>query len=289
MGADSKIEWTDHTFNPWYGCTQISPACDHCYAAAWAKRSGLVEWNGPPRRSSAAAWLEPFKWNAEAERAGRPATVFAPSLGDPFDKLVEPATRADFWSVIRRTPALRWILLTKRPQNIPGMLPPDWGQGWPHVALGVTAENDAEWQRRVPLLLAVPAARYLVSAEPLLSAIEPGPWLARLHLVIAGGETGSAHSRPTHPRWARELRDACAAAGVPFHFKRWGDWTPGENVTRKRGIVAGAILSGEASWVMTQEDLSDTEGHVDDEPDLYRVGQRDAGRLLDGVEHNGRL
>lgn len=106
-----------------------------------------------------------------------------------------------------------------------------------------------------------------------------------LHWVIAGGESGPG-ARPMHPDWARQLRDQCAAAGVPFFFKQWGEWTPGVNVTRHKGMVQTATWFDD-QWDIDDENLANDEGHVDDEPDLYRVGKKAAGRLLDGDLHDG--
>ncbi len=108
---------------------------------------------------------------------------------------------------------------------------------------------------------------------------------ARLDWVVVGGESGPG-ARPMHPDWARSLRDQCAAAGVPFHFKQWGAWAPGECVTRQSGTVGAAWYDG-PSWTIGAESLSRADGHVDDEPDVYRIGKKAAGRLLDGVTHDG--
>src|SRR3546814_4489006 len=118
MGENSKIEWTDHTFNPWTGCTKVSPACDHCYAEGWSKRSGLVEWgHGKPRRlTSDANWRKPLKWNDEAARKGVRYRVFCASLADVFDAEVDDAWRDELFALIAMTPHLDWLLLTKRPQ-----------------------------------------------------------------------------------------------------------------------------------------------------------------------------
>jgi len=236
MGADSKIEWCDHTFNPWVGCTAVSAACDHCYAEAWAKRTGHPElWKGARRRTTEAYWRQPLKWNAEApEKYGRPARVFCASLADVFDNQVEEHWRADLWEIIDKTPNLNWLLLTKRPQNIAKMLPPDWGSGYPNVWLGATGENQDELNRRVGHLRKIPARVRFLSLEPMLSEIdlERGGWtvLRRqlspagqlyepVHWVIAGGESGPG-ARPMMIHWARQVRDQCAASGVPFFMKQ---------------------------------------------------------------------
>lgn len=179
MAENSKIEWTDHTFNPWVGCTKVSPACDHCYAEAWAKRAGSPElWTGERRRTSEANWQKPMKWNREAERLGIRYRVFCASLADVFDNQVPSRWRDDLWHRIAQTPHLDWLLLTKRPQNIRKMLPgpaigaPEWGGGWPNVWLGTTVENQAEAERRIPHLLAVEATVRFLSCEPLLGPVD---------------------------------------------------------------------------------------------------------------------
>lgn len=225
MGSDTKIEWCDHTFNPWVGCTKLSPACDHCYAEGWAKRTGKgALWAGERRRTSAANWRQPLKWNREAAANGKHARVFCASLADVFDNQVPTDWRDDVWNLIAATPALDWLLLTKRPQNIAKMLPRGWCDGWPGVWLGTTAENQEEADRRIPHLLAVPAARHFVSAEPLLGAVNFGVWLsprAKIDFIIVGGESGPG-ARPMAFQWARDIRDQCAAANVPFFMKQVG-------------------------------------------------------------------
>lgn len=187
----------------------------------------------------------------------------------------------------------------------------------PNVWLGVSTERQQEADERIPHLLATPAAVRFISAEPLLGPLdlialnliggrrldvlqsytsvplaEPGHWahepneLPSLDWVIVGGESGP-DARPMHPDWARSLRDQCSAAGVPFFFKQWGEWTPGENVQRQKGSVRVAYNDGPFDgddWHFGSE-LMEEVGHVDDEPDLYRVGKDEAGRLLDGREH----
>ena len=121
MGDNTKIEWAHHTFNPWVGCTKVSPACDNCYAEGWAKRSGMVQW-GPHaerRRTSEGNWRQPLKWNAEAERLGVRYRVFCSSLADVFDNAVPVQWRIELMKLICETRHLDWLLLTKRPQNVP--------------------------------------------------------------------------------------------------------------------------------------------------------------------------
>lgn len=241
MGADTKIEWADHTFNPWMGCTKVSPACDHCYAEVSTPARALgVAWgaNEERRRTSEATWRQPLAWNRKAAREGRRFRVFCASLADVFENQVPASWRVDLWTLIHDTPHLDWLLLTKRPQNIQRMLPP-FGKPawpWPNVWLGMTVENQAEADRRIPHLLAVPAVRRFLSCEPLLGPVDLRQWWRNdvpggsymhgngLHWIIAGGESGPK-ARASHPDWFRSLRDQCEAAGVPFFFKQWGEWT----------------------------------------------------------------
>ena len=205
MAEHSKIEWTDATFNPWVGCTKISPACDNCYAEGWAKRSGSGElWQGARQRTSAENWRKPLAWNKKAAASGENRFVFCASLADVFDNQVPSDWRADLWPLIRATPALTWQLLTKRPQNIAKMLPPDWGTGYANVWLGTTAENQDEADRRVPHLLAVPAKVRFLSCEPLLGPLDLGRYLGVNHghtekhgsTCLQGSHCGGVEGRP---------------------------------------------------------------------------------------------
>lgn len=233
MAEKTGIQWTDSTFNPWVGCTNVSPGCDHCYAEALMdRRLGHVEWGPHGERRRTKTWGEPVKWQRQAEafaatHGSRRRRVFCASLADVFDNQVPPTWRADLWNLIRQCDGLDWQLLTKRPQNIAKMLPADWGNGWPQVWLGVTAENQEEADRRIPVLLATAAARRFVSYEPALASVDISYWLTRNNLldraaldwVIAGGESGP-HKRPVELAWLRSVRDQCAAAGVPFFAKQ---------------------------------------------------------------------
>lgn len=253
MAEITSIEWCDHTFNPWTGCTKVSSACDHCYAEAWAKRSGIVKWgNNPRRRTSGHYWTEPLRWDRKAEESGIRRRVFCASLADVFDNQVDPAWRADLWDLIQHTNHLDWLLLTKRPQNIADMLPgkcgwsnPDWP--WPNVWLGTTVENQEEAARRIPHLLAVPAVVRFLSCEPLLGPIATP--LNHINWIICGGESGPG-ARPPMIGWIRALRDACVSAGVPFFFKQWGEFMPDDPAashTAMRRVgkkTAGALLDG---------------------------------------------
>ncbi|MGB0507114.1 MAG: DUF5131 family protein [Pikeienuella sp.] len=221
MAENSGIEWTHHTFNPWIGCTKVSPACDHCYAEAWDHRFGGERWGPRADRTRTKTWGNPVKWQKQARAKGVRYRVFCASLADVFDnhKSILPAWRRELWHLIQQCPDLDWLLLTKRPQNIAKMLPEDWGDGYSNVWLGTTAENQTEWDRRWPHLAKVPAQVRFFSCEPLLGPIEM-IGAGRLHWLITGGESGTKY-RPANADWFRSLRDQCAELDVPFLFKQW--------------------------------------------------------------------
>lgn len=216
MGEFSKIEWTTHTFNPWLGCQKISAGCDNCYAEALMDhRLGRVEWgpHGERRRTSEANWRKPRQW-AKAAKGTRPR-VFCASLADVFDNQVPPQWRADLWHLIEGTPELDWLLLTKRPENMAKMLP--WKKPpRRNVWLGVTAEDQAAYERRWPILEATPARVRFVSYEPALGPLDIGG--TRPDWIICGGESGP-NRRPFDVEWARHLREQCRK-GVPFFMKQ---------------------------------------------------------------------
>jgi len=268
MGKNSKIEWTHHTFNPWWGCTKVSAACTHCYAEVWARRVGAELWGPRAERRffSDEHWQQPIAWNVEAVTARERRRVFCASMSDVFEALDELTVwRQRLWRLIEATPALDWLLLTKRPYNAITQVP--WRTEWPpNVWLGTTVENQRWAERRVPELTRSPAAVRFLSCEPLLGPIDLRPWLSTsVHWVIVGGESG-AKSRPSHPQWVRELRDQCVATGVPFHFKQWGNWAP----------LNGDVPRGSVSRV----NLRDGER-------MIRLSKAAAGRILDGQTWDG--
>lgn len=263
---NSKIEWTDHTFNPWIGCTKVSPGCANCYAASLDHRWGHDSWGPgkPRRRTSAANWKQPLKWDREAARERdayqqaardgmvdelnltepRRPRVFCASLADWLDDEVPIAWLADLLDLIRRTPNLDWLLLTKRPQNwykrvsavdsefaeswIDCIDMPERGDIPPNIWVGTTVEDQARADERIPHLLRIPARVRFLSCEPLLGPVDfsrippvmeetiPG-----IGWVICGGESGPK-ARPIDLAWARSLKDQCEASGVPFFMKQLG-------------------------------------------------------------------
>jgi len=215
---------------------RVSTACDRCYAAALSWRYGWRDGNGRDlwdvgadrKRTSAAYWRGPLRWNQHAQAEGKRRRVFCASMADVFDNKVPVSWRVDLWSLVRVTSELDWFLLTKRPQNIRDMLPRDWGDGWPHVWLGTTTENQEEANRRIPHLVAIPAAARFLSVEPMVEPVDVTPWLVprsrgrvQISWIIAGGESGGG-ARPMHPAWLRGLRDQVHAADARLFVKQIG-------------------------------------------------------------------
>ena len=371
MSENTKIEWCDHTFNPWEGCQKVGPGCDHCYAETRNARFAggtAINWGpgAPRRRTSASNWELPKRWDAQADafmaQHGRRQRVFCASLADVFDNAVDPQWRADLFALIRECENLDWLLLTKRIANTTRMLP--WvgeAEQWPHVWIGATIVNQAEADRDIRKLLDVPARVRFLSMEPLLGPVDLGAWiepwnecgncgasfdfeagrpdecpecgktgcmctgfgsvlrrdfdeadgrievpeLPTINWVIVGGESGR-NARPMHPDWARSLRDQCEAAGVPFLFKQWGEWTYhavdpesyashlccidrlGRECALSRGENARA--SGDGWWFLPPHPGRGTwgpDGIPSGVVEIRHVGKKAAGRLLDGRTWDG--
>ena len=273
MAKDSAIEWTHHTFNPWWGCTKVSPGCKHCYAEIWAKRIGRALWGpkAPRRLLSDDYWKQPLAWNREAHRLGERRRVFCASMADVFEDRAELDTqRKRLWTVIEQTPCLDWLLLTKRPENVTKLAP--YGSVWPHnVWLGATAENQRWLDKRIVQLSRIPVRVLFLSCEPLLGPLDFGSWIERsrrnelrlVDWVIAGGESGH-HARPANPEWFSSLRDQCVAAGIRFHFKQYGNWKPiaQHEATRYKTKML-FLANGKSIFVAN-------------------IGKKKAGRVLDG-------
>ena len=174
MARDSAIEWTGHTFNPWWGCTKVSPACDHCYAETWAKRTGFDVWgaHAPRRRLGDDYWNQPLRWDQDAAQSGQRARVFCASMADVFEwNRALDNLRERLWTLIESTPNLDWLLLTKRPHLARRLAP--WASAWPtHVWLGTTVENQLFADRRIRFLLDVPCRYRFLSCEPLLGPVD---------------------------------------------------------------------------------------------------------------------
>lgn len=330
MADRSQIEWTDATWNPITGCKVVSPGCTNCYAMRLAgtrqkhhpSREGLTQdtkagpvWTGDVRFNE--QWLDqPLRWT-------KPRRIFVCAHGDLFAEAVPDEWIDRVFAVMALAPQHTFQVLTKRAERMrdysrtvtlarlmtgsvdlpaPSIPAPAWPL--PNVWLGVSAEDQARADERIPLLLDTPAAVRFISAEPLLGSIDLGSYMgeaicgstwedehgvercditgkpcAGLDWVIVGGESGPG-ARPMHPDWARSLRDQCQAAGVPFFFKQWGEWAPAEEVPIAElghDAVPGTIEpcnDNSAFAALTPRRLAI----------LRRVGKKAAGRLLDGRE-----
>lgn len=302
------------TWNPIVGCSKVSSGCDNCYAERMAFRIAQMQlknhgkngyhytevskltsigWTGETRLVKEAL-DKPLNWKT-------PRIVFVCSMGDIFHESVHSGA---FQMVLDRISSLRqhiFILLTKRPENVmPLMKRVGWGLPFPpNVWLGVTAENQEQANKRIPILLSIPAEKRFVSIEPMLgpvdlNAIRPSicktitqdvlrgiatnetqsfrDGLPVLDWVICGGESG-AKARPMHPDWVRFLRDQCRLADVPFFFKQWGEWLPFQDATNP-----GAVS--------VQKTINSKMDRFDDGEEIIRVGRNAAGNLLDGEQHH---
>lgn len=269
MGKNSSIEWTNHTFNPWWGCTKVSAACKHCYAEAWSKRVGSKVWGPKANRRffGDTHWNQPKKWNEEARVSGHRARVFCASMADVFEARADlNDARERLWDLIGETGYLDWLLLTKRPHLIAKYAP--WGQNWPNnVWVGTTTEDQSSAEERLPYLSNIPARVRFISAEPLIGPLSISNWLGNsVNWVITGGESGPK-ARPSSPSWFRDLLIQCMENDVPFHFKQWGDWAPGQGLNlpsarRKASMAADGTV-------------------------MLRIGKKAAGRELDGETWDG--
>lgn len=318
MGENTKVEWADHTINFWWGCNKKSEGCANCYAESFSKRFGDLWGQNKPRRLIDGAVQMAIRLNAKAEKQGVRYRVFSGSMSDFFetdhgqpiidgkgddvfidDQGLHPMKLTNLreiaFNVIDKTPNLDWLLVTKRPENIRSMWPEGpWSCGTKkegdqyrtNVWLLTSVENQEQSDKRIPELLKCRdlAPVLGLSCEPLLGpvdlthrlgtllpsehSLEPANWVHQgLDWVICGGESGNK-ARPMRPEWARSLRDQCQTTGVPFFFKQWGEFLP---PCQEQYRLVHFSLPGH--W-FDADHLSS------------RVGKKEAGRLLDGVEWN---
>ncbi len=317
MGRVTTIQWADHTFNGWWGCTKVSRACKRCYAATFAAR--WLKWGADvaPRVLSDRHWLQPLAWSSAAKRAGVRRRVFCSSMADVFERRDNEhgptldRLRARLFETIEAADGLDWQLLTKRPENMQAMAPASWRSGWPaHVWAGATVENQATAEERIPHLLAVPAAIRFLSCEPMTGAID-------LEHVAGDNDGFPGCWSPLAGQWWPALGDADAEFdGRQTHHGRigWviagGESGPGAEPTYPGWIRDLRDQCDRASvpfffkqwgdWrhVRDAEDMDRTRRMIDHEGRqgvvrdlgrttmMVRTGKALAGRLLDGREHN---
>lgn len=321
MSENAKIEWTDHTFNPWWGCQKVGPGCDHCYAETLDKRTGGKHW-GPGaerRRTSIKNWNDPIRWNAKADaffaEHGRRQRVFCASMADVFDNAVPDTWRMDLFKLIADTPNLDWLILTKRISNVMTMCSRDslmFDLIGERVWLGATIVNQEEADRDIPKLLNVPAHKRFLSIEPLLGPVDlDAAYLPceNAHDIVMDPETGAYEcckkceytgvsnefgidwvivggesgpmARPMHPDWARGLRDQCIAAKVPYLFKQWGNWR--EPLDGEAFDTSMGRAGKPPAFILSGNGTVHCfEGsHVQNGKVVINVGKKAAGRVLD--------
>lgn len=243
MAQDSKIGWTDHTHNFWWGCHKVSEECRHCYIAGIMRRGGREPFNGPMRTKN---WDNPYRWNAQSSRDSRRFRVFTCSMSDFFHPEAD-SWRPDAWKVIRECQNLDWLILTKRPQLIRARLPQDWNDGYPNVWLGVTA-GCKKSLKRVEQLCKIPAKIRFISAEPLLEEINFGPYLDSIDWLITGCERAKKGTRRLmNLAWVRSIDKQCVAAGIPHFFKQYYENEIG--IPKEDGILDGTKMQ---AWPTVQ-------------------------------------
>lgn len=332
---ESGISWAHYTFNPWWGCEKISPACAACYAEAWSNRCGLDLFGpGKPAHTFGARhWGQVHLWDSRAERMKTRFRVFCGSMCDIFQKRDDvKLEREQLWFTVETTPHLDWMFLTKRPENAEELIPEHWRPKWPkNVWMGVTAENQEMADKRIPVMLKLNSQFFFVSCEPLLSDMSIRKWLPAeywcycgyvgdetgtdycvkcgavfgdgdtcqvcgneeydsacpecdtvdgfadwttgpldqrpntIGWVIVGGES-RLKDRPMDPRYVRGIHQQCIDAGIPFHFKQWGQWGTQESIRNHEVRNTGTDI------IQLGEDR------------MYLVGKKRAGRILDGKE-----
>lgn len=328
----TKIEWATDVWNPVTGCTKISPGCQNCYAERMAKR--LRGRYGYPVDNPFRVTLhpermfQPYKWK-------KPSRVFVCSMSDLFHRNIP---FDDIWSIYDTMSGAAsikghtFIVLTKRPERalefykwVKQGLEDNLKLGkmvisWPirNLWLGVTCENQEQADKRIPILLQIPAAVRFLSVEPMLGPVDlrlNERWCTygdgehhadcetkadHLNGIIVGGESGH-HARPMHPDWARKVRDDCVEAGVPFFFKQWGEWLPiisiypnADNVTfdtqgkddlyGEKGLQQKILdINGNfREHNPFRKELPQREEQAKKQIWMGKVGKKAAGRELDG-------
>ena len=246
MAENSKIGWTDHTHNFWWGCNKVSEECRFCYIAGIMRRGGHEPFNGPMRTK---IWSKPAKWNRLAEANASRQRVFTCSMSDFFHTDADD-WRPDAWRIIGDCDWLDWLVLTKRPEAITQRLPDDWGNGYSNVWLGVTAGCRTSLDR-IETLVEIPAALRFVSAEPLLESIDLRPFLPSIDWVITGCEREKkGRRRLMDLEWVRDIDAQCQSAGVPHFFKQY--YREDQGIPCENGMLDGVLRQ---EWPRSREPL----------------------------------
>ena len=302
MGKNTKIEWTDATWNPIRGCSRVSEGCRNCYAESVAARfsdlgqpyHGLAEFKiigkDTPNERTEAHWTgevafvpehldDPLRWK-------KPAKIFVNSMSDLFHEKVQDEWIEKIMQVILACPEHIFQVLTKRPERMG-----NWVRNWkvggvkfippPNLWLGVSVEDQKTADERIPLLLEIPAAVRWVSYEPALGPVNFQNWVPRgIDWIVMGGESGK-NARPMHPKWARDVRDLCKLVSTPFWFKQWGEWFPrtdAVDISRRHCVWKDDVATFPNNWSVCRL-------HLNSGNYMERIGKKLAGSLLDGDAH----
>lgn len=319
MADTTNISWADMTFNPWIGCTRIAPACDGCYAAHLMEtRMHRAEWGAPGKgngtrdRTSAANWRKPLAWNARAAKDGTRPFVFCASLADVFDNAVPDEWRRDLFDLIRATPHLVWLLLTKRPMNIARMAEKAGGLS-DNAAIGTTVEDQPRANINVPALLEASVDLWRAKTRPLFLFLSCEPLIGPVDLTAfkeypeskyhTDALRGKIWMRPeandipgtSHIHTGRDYIGLC-------HRIQWvivgGETDQGKHKARPahpdwvRGLRDQCEAAGVAfhfkQWGEYMPEIGSASPADAPEHRMIRAGKRHTGRLLDGIEHNAR-
>lgn len=309
MSEKTLISWADASWPVTVGCDKVSKGCYGCYAMRDARRmennphpkvssiysglvirqkNGILNWTGTvktlPERLN-----DPAKWREHKD-------IFVCSQSDLFHKDVPTEFISQVFSSIWNYAWHTYYILTKRPERILKLLEEQAPKGlsdlnatnFPHIVIGVSAEDQEAAEERLSLLtqLPFPASQLFVSAEPLVGPLDLSKWINKIGWVIAGGESGK-HARPMHPSWPRSLRDQCKAAHIAYHFKQWGEFLPEEQAFERQAIAyseqdtllykGGQPKAGKSTPTVEEDGIT-----------YYRVGRKKAGRILDGMYWNAR-
>lgn len=238
MTTRSRIEWTDHTWNPVTGCTSVSPGCKHCYARVMAKRLKAMHVAG--YENEFAVTLQPNRLSEPLERR-KPTVYFVNSMSDLFHDEVPMSFMEQVLDIIVRTPHHRYQILTKRPKRMSAFF--EAREVPSNAWLGVSVEDRKSGVPRIDLLRQIAASIRFLSIEPLLEPLGKFD-LSGIHWAIVGGESGPG-ARPMKISWVRAIRDQCVEEGVPFFFKQWGMWGP--DGQRRSKSANGRLLDGK-TW-----------------------------------------
>ena len=308
MATNSKIEWTDATWNPVTGCSKVSEGCRNCYAERLSHRFGWTKkpWTGPNAGENLKLHPErmeqPLRWK-------KPRRVFVNSMSDLFHEEVPFEFIQDVFDVMVKAWWHTFQILTKRPERMKNFMERfmaqrreyaetlkdneirrqarEWAAHPPkNIWLGVSVENQKAADERIPYLLETPAAVRFLSCEPLLGPVDLTNYLPYSYQAtdewgaftdvydqpgvdwVIVGGESGPGARPMHPDWVRSIRDQCQEAGVPFFFKQWGSWFP---LGQKSNGWNGISKHRNDEWPFQP---------------MYRIGKQLAGRLLDGREWN---